>query len=61
MTNATKAQLVALINALLVCVVSFGVNVSDGQQAAVTAVVNAALSLWVGLTYKQSAKRTPGV
>lgn len=57
MTNATRAQIVAFVNAALVLVVSFGIDVTDAQQAGVTAVVNAALSLWIGLTYKSSPKR----
>lgn len=59
MTNASKAQLIALVNALLALVVSLGVQVTDAQQAAIVGAVNAALSLWVGLTYKRSVKRRP--
>lgn len=59
MTNATKANLIAVVNAALVLIVSFGVNVTDGQQAAITGAVNAALVLWIGLTYTDSAKRIP--
>ena len=58
-SNATKAQLVVLANALLVLVTSFGVEVSDAQQAGITGFVNAALSVWIGLTYKQSSRRIP--
>lgn len=57
MTNATKALLITLINAGLVLIVSFGVTVSDGQQTAITGFVNAALAIWVALTYTNSAKR----
>ncbi|MCR4340945.1 MAG: hypothetical protein NUW01_13780 [Gemmatimonadaceae bacterium] len=60
MTNATKAQVVVLVNALLVLVTSFGVDLADGQRAAVEGAVNAALALWVGLTYKNSSKRVDG-
>lgn len=59
MTNATKAQIIVLVNAVLVLVASFGVDLSDKQQAAIVAIVNGALGLWVALTYKNSAKRIP--
>lgn len=59
MTNALKANVIAVINAALVLVVSFGVDVSDAQQAAITGVVNAVLVTWIGLTYKESPKRIP--
>lgn len=57
MTNATKANIIAAINAALVLVISFGVNVSDAQQAAIVLGVNALLALIVGLTYELSPKR----
>lgn len=60
MTNATKANLIAAINALLALAVTFGVNLSDAQTAAVSVAVNAILTLWVGLTYKDSPTRIPG-
>ena len=56
-TNATKANIIAVVNAALALLVNFGVTLSDGQQAAVVGAVNAVLVLWVGLTYTQSAKR----
>lgn len=59
MTNATKANVIAFINTFLVLLVSFGVSLSDGQQAALIGCVNAALVLWIGLTYKDSSKRIP--
>lgn len=59
MTNALKANAIAVINAALVLIVSFGVNVSDGQQAAITGIVNAVLVAWIGLTYTDSPKRIP--
>lgn len=59
MTNATKANVIAAVNAALTLIVSFGANVSDGQQAAITGAVNAILVLWISLTYTQSAKRIP--
>lgn len=57
-TNATKAQVGAAVNAILVLVTAFGLNLSADQIAAIIAVVNALLSLWVGLTYKSSPRRT---
>ncbi len=59
MTNATKANAIAAVNAALTLIVSFGVNVTDAQQAAITGAVNAALVLWISLTYRSSAKRVP--
>lgn len=57
MTNATKANVIALVNTALGTLVAFGVNLSNAQTAAITGFVNAALVLWVGLTFKTSAKR----
>jgi hypothetical protein len=59
LTNATKAQLIVAINAILVLVTAFGLDLSNEQMAAVTAAANAVLSLWIGLTYKDSPKRVP--
>lgn len=57
MTNATKAALIGFVNAALGAVTSFGVALSDAQQVSVVGLVNAALVLWVALTYKNSPKR----
>ena len=59
MTNTTKANVIVAINSILALIVAFGVNLSDKQTGAITLAVNALLSLWVSLTYKQSPKRTP--
>lgn len=59
MTNATKAQIIVVINALLALLQSFGVDLTDQQQGAILVLVNAGLGLWVGLTYKDSVKRDP--
>lgn len=59
MTNATKALIIAAINALLVLIVAFGVTLSDGQNAAITGAVNAVLAIYVALTYTNSPKRIP--
>ena len=58
-TNASKAQLLALVNAVLLLVVAFDVALTQAQIGAVGVAVNAVLSLWVGLTYGRSAKRIP--
>ncbi len=57
MTNAVRAQIIVLVNAGLAMLVSFGVNVSDGQQAAIQGGVNALLGLWVAATYHRSPYR----
>lgn len=57
MTNATRAQIVVVVNAALAMLVAFGVNVSDGQQAAIQGGVNALLGLWISLTFHKSPYR----
>lgn len=57
MTNATKAQIIVLINAIFALLQAFGVDFSDEQQGATLVLVNAVLALWVGLTYQSSRKR----
>lgn len=59
MTNATKAQIIVALNALMALLVAFGVNLSDTQQGAVQVAVNALLGVWIGLTFKDSEKRVP--
>ena len=59
MSNATKAQILALVNALLLLAVAFDVALTQAQIGAVGVAVNAVLSLWVGLTYGRSPKRLP--
>ncbi len=59
MTNATKAGIITLANTLLALLVAFGVSLSDAQTAAIVAALNAALALWVGLTFQNSPKRVP--
>lgn len=58
MTNATKAQVIVLINALVSMVVVFG-WLSDLKAGAVGLVANAALGVYVAATYKDSPKRVP--
>jgi hypothetical protein len=57
MTNATKANLIAVLNAGLGLLIAFDVVLSTAQQGAIVAVANTVLALWVSLTYKDSAKR----
>ena len=57
MTNATKANIIALVNALILCLQTFGVPINNAQQAAIGGLVNAALVTWIGLTYKSSKMR----
>jgi hypothetical protein len=59
MTNATKGVIVALVNAALGVAISFGVGLNDVRQAAITTFVNAGLSAWILLTYKNSPTRIP--
>lgn len=57
MSNATKGLVSAFLNTVLVLVIAFGVELSTDQVGAIMACVNAGLALWIGLTYRQSAKR----
>lgn len=58
-TNATKAGVIAVVNALLGLAVSFDIALTQAQTGAILAATNAVLGLWVALTYKDSAKRIP--
>jgi hypothetical protein len=59
MTNTTKAHVIVAVNAVLALVAAFGVSLSDKQTGAIVLAVNALLSLWVAVTYKNSPKRKP--
>lgn len=59
MTNATKAQIIAAVNALLTLAMAFGLPISTEESAAVVVVVNMALGAYVAATYKNSKKRVP--
>jgi hypothetical protein len=59
LTNATKAQIIVVINTIIALAASFGFDLSNEQMAAITTAANAVLGLWVGLTYKDSPKRIP--
>ena len=58
LTNATKAQIIATLNALLALVITFHVVLTAAQLGAVDVAGNAVLSLIVALTYTQSPLRT---
>ena len=60
MTNATKANILGLLNALLAVAVLFGLSLSEEQLAGVMVAANAAGVLIVSLTYKDSPKRLEG-
>lgn len=59
MTNALKAHVIALVNAVMILCVAFGVPLTDAQYGAIGLVVNSALSIWVALTYKHSPTYAP--
>jgi hypothetical protein len=59
LTNAVKANLIAVLNALLIAATLFGLDLSDEQVLAIMGVANALGVLAVGLTYKDSPKRIP--
>ena len=61
-TNAAKAQIIALVNLVFALISSYSPTwIRDQQQAAILAVINGVFALYVGLTYKMSAKRVPDV
>lgn len=57
MTNATRALVIAAINAGLGLAVAFHVPLSMAQAGAVITFANTVLSLWVAFTFKNSPKR----
>lgn len=59
MTNATKANVIALVNAAMLCLQAFGVPLTNEQQAAIGGLVNATLVAWIGMTYRASKHRAP--
>jgi len=58
-TNAAKAQVIALLNALFAVFTAFNVGLSDAQTSAIIVAVNAAFAVFVAMTYKRSPKRVP--
>lgn len=59
MTNASKAGIIALINAGIQVADEFGLDLSESQTTALSVFVNAGLALWVLLTKQNSPKRIP--
>lgn len=57
MTNASKAQIIVVINAIFAFLESLGVHMSDEQQGAILVLINSLLALWVAFTYNYSRKR----
>ena len=59
-TNATKAQAIAAVNAILGLLSAFNIaHLTDAQSGALLVAVNAILALVVGITYKASKARVP--
>jgi hypothetical protein len=58
MTNATKATIIALVNAAFALLVAFDIFLTAAQQGAILAFLNLALAAYVGATYKNSPKRS---
>ena len=57
-TNATKAQIIAAVNAILGTLSAFNLySLTDTQKGSLLVAVNAVLAVLVSVTYKQSAKR----
>jgi hypothetical protein len=57
MTNAVKAQIIVVINAIFALLTAFGIDLNDMQQGTILVLVNAILALWVAFTYQYSHKR----
>ena len=56
-SNATKAQIVAIVNAILVALPAFGILTDNTQMGAVVGIFNVSAAMFVGGTYKQSPNR----
>ncbi|HEY3544349.1 MAG TPA: hypothetical protein VGK79_17565 [Gaiellaceae bacterium] len=57
MTNATKAQLVAAVNAIVLCLQVFAVPINNSQQAAIGVAANAIFGVWIAMSAKESKRR----
>lgn len=57
MTNATKAHIIAAINAALGLLIVFNIVLTEAQIGAVDVIANAIMGAYVALTYKNSPKR----
>ena len=59
-TNAVKAQIAAVVNAILGVMVAFNVgSLTQAKEGAIILVCNSVLGLLVAVTYKSSSKRLP--
>jgi len=56
-TNATKAQIIAAVNAIFGLLIAFNIVLTQAQIGAVDTAINAVLGLFVLLTYTQSSMR----
>lgn len=56
MTIELKAALVAFINAMILCLQTFGVPMSNAQQAAIGGVVNTGLAVWMLVKHRRVKK-----
>lgn len=56
-TNNTKALIAAFVNAILVAILAFGVDLTTDQVGAIMLCVNAGLALFQIATFKRSPKR----
>ena len=59
MTNATKGNIIAAINAVIGLLIAFHVTLTEAQLGAIDVAANAVLILIMGLTFTNSAKRVP--
>jgi hypothetical protein len=58
-TNATKATIIALVNAAFGLLAVFDVALTETQKGAIASFVNLAMLAYVGFTYRDSPKRIP--
>lgn len=56
MTDALRGAIVALVNAAGALVIAFHVALTDTQLAAISALVNAMLVVWLLARHKQTMK-----
>lgn len=59
MTNATKAQIIVALNAVMGVLIAFDVPLTLVQVGTIDVAVNAVFGLFVAATYTSSAKRVP--
>lgn len=59
-TNATKAIVIALVNAIFSLLAAFGISFTAAQTGAVLTIVNLLFLLYVSFTYEDSPNRVNG-